>query len=396
MIIPQKLFKSRTNIFRILFCGVIFCFNCSVANSQTQIQKYQVEKVSFQYKTNYKGDDRCLKWFPLSPKEKYPLQYDEKGEPYLMVSLKARVEGDCAVNFEPAELVQESPSLNPNHLSFTVRVVPPVTLIKVEGPNFKDDLVIEAPLKKFEDLGFFTFFSKSHVHFETRYSQLITDNPEAVSNSAVLNGKIPLIPVFGGFLALPFPYIPGVFAGFGMYQSLGNFLNQGTVPIQMSEIAFDLRYSWTGQESWGRPTFALVGDYRGKNLYQRALSESDKPFLSGAITLAGFGTDISWFFGGVMAPWESFWSRFGTRVAWRLYLPYNLGGTQVSGNLIDVCLDYRISDKWAVGLGYSRAGTSLISPLLENATINESMTSYFFRLSLVPFIKTAKDSRGTR
>lgn len=383
------------DVTRILFfVTLVLGFPILRAHSQVNIQRYQVERVSFQYRTNNNTDNRCLKWFPLSKKEKYTLQYDEKGEPFLIINIRARTEGDCTYSFSPMELVSEVPSASQNQVFYDVKVIPPVTVVKVEGPNFQDDLVIEAPIKKFEDLGFFSFFAKSQVYFETRYMQISTQNPDALESADVKFGKIPLFPVFGGFLALPLPYLTGVFVGFGMTQNLGNFVPQGTVPVQLSEMAFDLRYSWTGRESWGRPTFALVGDYRGRNLYQAAPTAELKPFLSGAVTIVGAGADLVWFWGGTLAPFDSFWSRFGTRLMGRYYPQFTLGGRPLSGFLGDVSLDYRISKKWAVGLGYSLATTTFQTPDLVEidgiSSIRETFSAYFLRLSLVPFVEEKK------
>jgi hypothetical protein len=368
-----------------LFWGALFLFSIGFAEwseAQVYVQKYQIEKLSFQYRSNKVDESRCLKWFPLKQGIKVPIEYTKSGEPYLTVVLKAKAQRDCPLNFENPPRIKELPSPRQDQRVFEVKVTPPVSVITVEGPDFIDELVLEAPLKEFEDVGFFTYFAKSQVYFDLRYVTLTTDNP----SESILVRKVNMAPVLSGFLTIPVPFSEEIFVGLAMTQNLGNFLPKGDVPTQISEVAFDVRYSLTGSEAAGRPNLSFVFDYRAKNIYQTVLDDEQKSFVLTSVALPGFGVDGSYYFGEI--DWGK---RFGITASSRFYLLGRVSDSNIRGTVYDFGLNFRLDKKWALGFGYAWAGSNVNIPDPDDDTatlnINENQTMYFMRLSLVPFIE---------
>jgi hypothetical protein len=372
--------------------GAVFFLLPETSLAQVYVQKYRVEKLSFQYRSNNLSDTRCLKWFPLRADYKPPVEYTKKGEPYLTVQIKARIEDKCPLTLEQSARIKELPSPKVDQKIFQITLTPPVTVVSIEGPGFVDELVLEAPLREFEDVGFFKYFSKSQVYFDLKYLSLSTNNPtlddDGFFQPANRNSK--LFPVLGGLLTLPLPWFENIFVGMGISQNLGTALPSQDIPTQLSEIAFDLRYSYTGKESRGRPSLSAILDFRGRNLYQTGTSE-EKPFLLGSITLAGGGIDGAYYF------WPINWGpRLGISASSRFY-PYGVvGGRRLSSYIIEGALNFRLDKKWALGFGYSRTFNYVSTPEYDDvggaaqSFVSEPVTSYFLRLSLVPFIETRK------
>lgn len=368
----------------------------SSAHAQVDLQKFRIDRVTLNFVTNKPSTNRCLLWFPYEAQTPIT-QFDDDGRPFAKVKLRARVRGkDCNVSFRPQEamkLVKQEE----NDLFFEVTVTPPSTIIEFNGffngPDFRDQLVFTAVSDSLEEIDFFTFFKKSKVFFETRWATLSTTNPEFTS-------KTHLLPVFGGKIGVPFPWIDRLIADFSMFQNLGNATPNKFVGVQYSEFAFGLTYLWSGKEDWGRPQIAPTVDFRGRNVYQTFVSQSKlagrKPYLIGQLTVPGAGIEASWFPGGLWKPWEHWMSRVGIDGSYRQYF---LGRIQPQGydslvnvgaNTWEVGLQYRLTRKWAVGLGYSRQTESFDypapDPTDDSTPIHEKMSNIYLRLLLVPYI----------
>jgi hypothetical protein len=357
------------------FILFLLCF-ANPVQAQIYVQKYQVEKVSFQYRSNNLEESRCLKWFPLRGAQKFPVQYTKTGEPYLSVTLRARVVGECPLQFENTGRIAEVPTDKPEQKRFEIKVTPPVSVITVEGPDFIDELVVEAPLKEFEDIGFFTYFSRSQVDFDLKFASLATNNP----SDTILTKQVNLFPILSGFLTIPLPLVRSLYAGMGMSQNLGNFMPKGPVPTQFSEVVFDLRFAWSGRETSGRPSLALATQYIARNIYQTNASDDEKTFLLTSATLFGGGIEGSYYF------WNQDW---GPRLGIFGDVFYYLGGAggTVRSISYEGGMNYRINKKWAIGLGYQGKSFSLPNTELDDGSrVTESQMAYFLRLSLVPFL----------
>ena len=362
--------------------GLVLCFQ---ATAQVNVQKYKISRLSFQFRSNNNTNTRCLFWFPLEADEQPRVRYTDQGEPFLKVQVRARVTGECALKLSPPETIVASKDVDdadPDIRFFDVVVNPLLATAQVVGPNFKDELIFEAPIERLESIGFFNFFSKSKLFFESRYSTLKTSNPRFPDT------KANVFPVVGGAISVPFPWVPSLFAGYSMYQSLGNLVASDSVNVQLSEFTFDLRYQWRGPESWGRPAIVpLVIDYRGRNLYQPGLSDADRPFVIGSFAMIGFGAEASWYFGALMAPWTSWVSRLGVDAATRFYVGGKISGRKTTAMIFDGGLSYRLGSKWAVGAGYNLTTQRTDFPELAAGYVSEPMSSFFLRLQLVPHLE---------
>ena len=358
------------------------------ALAQINAQKFSIKSFGFQYRSTNTSQNRCLFWYPLSKSFKPLISYTKHGDPYIKVRVRAQMAPDCAIDVSPKDSVRFTPPKPGSNIAyFDVIVRPPVTVVRVDGATFKDELLFDAPTEKFEDINFFSFFRKSKVSFETRYAQLSTNNINFPGY------KVPVFPVFGGNIGVPFPWINDLVLGFSMFQNLGNLRSKKS-PVQFSEFAFDLRYNFTGKESWGRPTLAPVVDYRGRNIYQTGETSTNRPFVIGSLVLFGAGVDASWYFGGAIAGWDSPFSRIGLDVSTRYYFGGKISGQATAANLIDGALMYRVSKKWAIGGGYS---VTTQSATFASATtggsaikVTEKISNAFFRLSLIPYLEESK------
>lgn len=367
------------------------------AHAQVDVQKFRIDKVILKFVTNKPSTNRCLLWFPFDSTKTPITEFDEDGSPFARVQLHARVRGkDCNVSFRPQEamkLVKQEQ----NDLYFEVTVRPPITVIDFNGffngPDFRDQLIFETVSESLEEIDFFTFFKKSKVYFESRYAT-------TSSTSGLLASNVHILPVFGGKIGVPFPWIDRLIFDFSMYQNLGNLKPNPDVRFQYSEFAFGMNYVWSGKESWGRPQAVPALEYRGRNSYQTYVSSNvsasgaKKPFYIGALTVPGVGADLGWFPGGAFYPWEHWLSRVGIDLTYRYYIGGKIAlGTHVApiaSNFWDIGMQYRLTRKWAIGGGYSKFSQSFdikkLFPDAESARLKEPMTNYYVRLILVPYI----------
>lgn len=348
-----------------------------IARAQTDLQKFALDQVSFQYRSD--NDDprrRCLVWYPLSS-DRPSVQYDDNGSPFLVLRVKARSRKNCSVKFSPANViteVEDSEAANRGDRLFDVVVRPPVAAARADGPDFHDDLIFEAPLRKFGDLSFFDFFRRSRVYFESRYASLSTDN----TVNPIAPQKV--FPVFGGSLSFPMPFVPFIFLGYSMFQNLGNFAGKQDNPVQYSEFSFDARLVWGGPRAWGSPYASLAGEYRGRSVYQ--LSEKNRSFLIGASSLPGWSVEFGAYPGNLFVPGTHWVSRLGFDVALRGSLS---AGAQQSykSSLVEGALNYRFSPKWAVGVGYSKIAQEADFTSRGIGIVHEGVSQVFLRLTLL-------------
>ena len=355
-----------------------------ISRSQTHAQKYQVEKLSFQYRSNNnKKGSRCLYWYPLSESKDRPLEYNKAGQPFIRVQVRAKVNADCKVTAGPAPSIKVVPSSNDTLMLFDVVVKPPVSTFTVDGPNFRDELVFDAPLTKFEEMSFFKFFKKSRVQFELRFASLKTDNP------LFTDATVPMFPVFGGNIGVPFPFVNNLIMGYSMFQNLDNIKNSTPYKAQFSEFTFDLKYAFSGKEIWGRPYVAPVVDFRGRNIYQLNSDAALRPFVIGSVAMPGFGVDASWFPVGAFKPFTNWAARIGIDLSYRMYTGGKISGRAFNASILDAGLNYRLGKKWALGGGYSKTTQSAAFPELSTGKINESITNFFVRLILIPYLEEA-------
>jgi hypothetical protein len=193
-----------------------------------------------------------------------------------------------------------------------------------------------------------------------------------------------MVPIFGGSIAVPFPWIRNVFFGYSMFQNLGNFSSSKPLAVQYSEFAFDTRYMWTGSERSGRPLVALVGDYRGRNVYQ---TSGPKEFVIGSAAMFGFGTDLSWYAGALFDPnFHQGISRVGLESACRFYFGGKLNGYAYTSNLFEFGASYRVGHRWALGTGISFMNQQ-VAIGGATGTVKESSRNYYLRLTYVPYKK---------
>mgnify|MGYP000970503622 CR=1 FL=1 len=347
--------------------------------AQTHLQKFSIDKLSFQYRSVETPKlPRCLHWNPLdSDAAPTTLQYDQEGRPFLKVPITAlQSSPNCAIRVVGEGLDEIPAGEGPGERRFIATVRPPVSVLKVEGPGFRDDLIFEAPLRSFTSSNFFEFFGRSKVYFESRYASFNTNNPDRPLDSPVV-----LLPVFGGNIALPVPAVSFLFVGFSMFQNLGSLIPNADVGLQYSEFAFDLRAIYRGSESWGAPTIGLMGEFRGRNVYQIGAQRS---FVIAAAALPYAGFEASWFPFGAFLDWNHWLSRLGVEVAGHLALQRQLAGRPFRSDFYEGLLQYRLSSKWALGVGYSLIRQSADFSDAGFGSIEETAKNYFLRLSLLP------------
>jgi len=354
--------------------------------ARAPIRKHSLKSFSFQERSTTTGKetskDRCLVWKPVTTMPR-SLKYNQNDEPYFRITVEAETMGNCPMTFSPAtDAVYTPPTKSNNIATLEVTVRPPLTIIRAQGPNFKDELVFDAPIEKIQDISFFDFFKKSNVNFDSRYTKISTNNPNFD------NYTTQILPIFGGAITVPFPWLQEIQVGYSMYQNLGNLLGN-TRPVQYSEFSFDLRYVWLGPDSWGLPKITPLIDYRGRNIYQTINDASERPFIIGSLSLVGVGSEFAWFFGRTLAAESSFISKFGIHASGRYYFNGKISNQKSTSYNWESALMYQLSEKWSLGAGYSRTHQT-VELSAENAggnpfTIQEKVSNIFLRLSLFPF-----------
>lgn len=338
--------------------------------AQTDIHKYSLQRLSFQFTSNNLTNERCLQWLPLSEDAEHPtLEYDGQGRPFLRANLRARVEGNCRIKVENPEQLKFI-GREGSVATFEARVEPPASVFVVNGPNFRDEVLVEAPIRRLNEASFLQVFKRSRATFETRYMSIKTNNPVTKKNAKVF-------PVVGGQFG--FPIFSFFHVGFSIFQNFGNFVGAKDVDVQYSEFAFDARFLYHPfSRQKERLSLALVGDYRGRNVYQTG---SVRPFIIGSVAIPGFGLDVNSY---PFATASSGWSKVGIDFSTRFYMGGNVGGRPYSSYLFDTAINYKIHRKWALGFGYAYVTQSASFTGLTVAKVQERMDSFFLRLSIIP------------
>jgi hypothetical protein len=134
----------------------------------------------------------------------------------------------------------------------------------------------------------------------------------------------------------------------------------------------------------------VIAEFRNRNIFQTELNSNSatRPFVIGSVAMPGFGADAAWFFMAPFFPWESPLSRIGFDASFRAYVGGKVSGAPYKAYQYDVALNYRLSRKWAIGVGN---GGVLQTADLTTGTVHENVNSYFVRLTLVPYLR-----EGTR
>ncbi len=356
-----------------------FCFSPLVLHAQTDIHKFRLQEISFQYTSTLPGVGRCLQWLPLDEDNARPtLEYDAQGNPFLRANVRARVSGDCRIKIENQSAMKIL-DREGEIASFEVRVLPPATRVVVSGKDFRDELLLEAPIKKIEETSFLTVFRRSRVAFETRYARLSTTNSVAQKSATIF-------PVFGGVFV--FPLWGNFHSGFSIFNNLGNLSSNKLVDVQYSEFAFDVRYLF--QPISRNPDSLLltpVLDYRGRNIYQTSFT---RPFIIGSVALPGFGFDLQSFpflsANGTSSKLRNLALDFSTR----LYLGGRVGGRPYRAYLYDIAVGYKVNKKWALSLGYASLNQQATFSGVTATKVTEKMSSVFARISLIPYSRGPK------
>lgn len=344
------------------------------------VQENRVGVVAYDYKRTLTKDLKrpnarmCLEWIPMQ--ERGPrVQLDADGNPFVWVKLKAQVTKKCDLKFSPAEnirLLDTEDSVK----TFEVKVPLPAFTLQVQGPGFRDRLIIEAPFTQFKNTGFFQVFQDSRVSLSVRMTDLSTTNDSGPLSSAKV------VPVVGGFFSLPVPLIKNLYGGFMLYQNLSNLTPPQNSAINYNEFGFDVRYFVRGSKRSGFVELAPTVEFRVRNIYEITDSEA-RSFVIGSGSLFGVGADFSWTPGAMWASPKSVASRIILDFGYRCGIPLTLGEETLSGYSIASSLSYQFLEKWALGFAFSKISLKAVNSVDESIT-NEGVQSFGLRLELMP------------
>ncbi|HVJ65971.1 MAG TPA: hypothetical protein VM901_11995 [Bdellovibrionota bacterium] len=335
-----------------------------VAQAQMSLQRYYLESVGFEYVTQRESAKRCVQWRDLVNKN--PRIEFEEGKPFVQIEVEARVEGDCPLTFadgQSLEFTEGEGSIR----TFRFRVFPPSVSYLISGPGFSDQLIFEALVSQPEQVGFFKFFQNSQTKFDLGYGKFQTTNVTASADQRTRG----VFPVMSGLITVPVPWVPMVQLGFSLSQNLSNFLPDDDVKFQFSEFAFDARFV-IGMPS-PRRVLAIVGEVRGRNWYQLG---DVKPFVVRSSPGVGVGVDYDDWIG--RTPWGfSLTGRYGFRSAEGAKA---LGEMRAGGSI-----NYKVSPKWAIGVGYrwARLGVDFSDTAGQTQLGKLYETSHLINLSLI-------------
>jgi hypothetical protein len=345
--------------------------------AQVEIHKFSLQELSFEYIPRVSSQNRCLQWGDVEDREP-TIEYTAAGKMFLRAVVKARYAKPCPIRVEPSAGVKvESDGDN---LIFEFTVHPPLARYIVRGPNFEDEVILEAPVRRLEEANFFNFFKRSQSYFDTRYSVLKTDNTEVIASRRTQK----VFPVVGGHISVPFPWWQNLLFGMEMYQNVSNVLGQSGSRVTYSELAFDMAFQWLGSERAGRPRVSLVADVRGRNNVQR--SNSANLSLTFAFS-PGVGMDAMWF---PLTSASPTWQKLGIEATGRFYPRTENNQRSYTSSLYGGGLIYRLDRKWALGLGYSQTRYTL--DFSKNrlgglqSVVKEKIDTVFLRLHLMPYL----------
>lgn len=336
------------------------------------LQRYSLESVGFEFVSQSESSKRCVQWRDLV--DKSPTLLYEEGKPYVTLELEARIEGNCPLKFangQALDFVEGKGAIK----IFRFRVTPPSVAFVVSGPGFTDQLIFEALVSKPKEVGFFRFFEGAQTQFDLGYGQFKTNNKTV---GAGIPKSVGVVPIMSGLITVPFPWYSKVQVGFSLSQNLTNLMKNDTLDFQISEFAVDARYLWRR----ARDMLSFVTEIRGRNWYQLS---STKIFVVRSSPGLGLGFDYDGWFG--TSKWGySVISRYGFRSA---------AGASSQGELrAGASVNYKISKKWALGLGYkwSHLGIDFSNSPSQGALGKLAEQSQMFNVSLLllPSIGEAK------
>jgi len=352
-----------------------------LSHAQTSIHRLQLSRVSYEYVNLTNNRDRCLTWGAVVD-ETPTLQYSRDGRPFAIVRVSAYVKEPCRIRVDMSDRV-EYESRGRGIVYFSFLTTPPASTFVVQAGRSVDRILVDAPVRKLDDVGLFQYFKRSQIYFEARYASLSTDNTEKASRFR----KESLFPITGGKINFPFPWLSNVMFGVEMHQNLGDFIrgraNSGS---SYNELAADLRYQFVAPEKWGRASLGLVVDYRGRNIVSR--SERSPISLNYAVS-AGGGFDFQSFFPAVWASEGSYMRDIGLETFFRYYPAVRNSGPVYQPRMYGGGVLYRLNNKWTVSFGVSRNTHTLNyagTVFANRGIVNESVTNYYFRLHLIPFL----------
>jgi hypothetical protein len=338
------------------------------AKAQTSLQRAYLESVGFEYVSQTQSAKRCVQWRDLVNKN--PQIRFEGGNPFVVLELEARVEGDCPLKFANGESLNFVAGQGSIKI-FRFKVSPPSASFLVSGPGFSDQLVFEALISRPEQLNFFKFFENSQTRFDLAYGTFSTTN-RTVPVAADRSSKV--FPIMSGLITVPFPWHPRLQFGFSMSQNLSNILPDSKVQFQFSEFTFDGRYSFLIGSSKG--LLSLIAELRGRNWYQLGSMENDPPFVVRSSPGAGFGADYEGWVGNTRWGY-SLSGRYGFRSA---------QDAKAKGEMrAGASANYKLNDKWAMGIGYrwTRLGVDFTNSAAQSGLGVLHEQSHLIGLSLM-------------
>lgn len=359
------------NLLTIFFLfGILF--ESTDASAQVGVKRFYLDELSFEYVS--KSKNSCVKWLGLED-NRPSIKTDDKEAPYVIAEVRAELAEGCELVFSgiPKPKVKKS---SDGATVFEVEVKPPVTIAVAKGANTNEQLLFEAPIEGLQGLTFFNVFNRSRVHFDLSTVQFKTNKSDADPS------KSWVLPVFGGGIVVPVPWIDWLYGGFSLYHNLGSWVTQDGLDTNFTEVTFELRYVWTGSAAIGSPFLSGVMEYRGRNIFQLG---TDRVYVIGGSSQYNIGFDASTNFGGLISSRDSFFGRMGLETEFRYKLPSTAAGGAFNAWHTLVGLRYQLAPKWQLGLGYKYLYQSLDQTDQSlGQLIKETGNFVQLRLSLVP------------
>ncbi len=350
---------------------------CWVYNAHSQFvgQQYTIKGISYVYNTNNKGK-RCFEWQPFDQDVGNKKIFKKGGKRYILLELKAAIRPGqkCALKILTPQSLSQT-GFDPKDLHFEMKVYPPASTAIVEGPGFKDEILIEAPLEKVSEKSFFSHFKFAQISLETRGGLLSTTNP------ATSQKNHPLFPVAGGHVWLPFPGSENWSLGFHAHQSLGNFL-PSSARAQLTDTSYELAYSINPDINLGAPKFSFILAFRSRNIFQ---SSMERPFLIGAWSAPGLGFDFQWF-PKARSGFYKKGARWGYEAGVRATSLLKIKSRSFQAYDGNLGLSYRMSRKWTLSSGVGTLYQSLDYKDQGANIVGETYNFVYVRLSFLPFV----------
>jgi hypothetical protein len=358
-------------------CLSALCFT-NLLRAQNRVTGSRLSSLSFQVQSKPEGIKRCLEWKPLALGQDQVLT-DDNGSPYVLVTLSAEAKAGCKLKILDPSIVKQT-GFSMRDLKFEVRVTPPATVARIQGSDFEDMLLIDAPLEASDEVSFFDYFGQSLMTVDgglVRASSNYNNGSQATAY---------LFPVLGAHADIPIPsrLLRRFNLGLSMRQNLGNyFFTQGS-DVQLNEMALDIGTTFWSDIDKAKPRTRVALEIRERNIFQ---SSTNSAFLIGSLIAPNLSVSSLWF-PWSKRPWQNRLSRFGFDAIARLGLSFKVQSNDILTYQFGGGLNYKISRRLAVGAGYSRDLQSIKS---VGETTTETGDFYFVRLSLLPIVRTRND-----